>query len=297
MKFSELPTPPLNRGECMKICIAGLGLIGGSFAKTIKKRTEHEVYGIDLNSDVLSAALREGAIDKKGGAELLSECDMTIVCLYPDRTVKFILDNLDKFRRGSLVIDVCGVKAAVVDAVSEPLRERGIEFIGVHPMAGREFSGFDYALDNLFDEASFIITPTEKTDPEKLRFLEKFALDIGFRQYVLSTTEEHDRIIAYTSQLAHVVSNAYVKSPSLSLQAGFSAGSFQDLTRVAKLNEDMWSTLFLMNKQPLIDEVETIIRHLEEYKRAMETDDREYLMELLRDGRIKKEWSIENTPR
>ncbi len=276
----------------MNICVIGLGLIGGSLCKTIKKHTNHTVYGIDKDPHAVSSALKCGAIDHVGDDKSLENADLSIVCLYPELTVSWICSHAKSFKKGSLVIDVCGIKKEIIVAVSSILEENEVEFIGTHPMAGREFSGFDYSVANLFDNASFIITPTEGTSADKLEMLKSFAKELHFKNIVLSTPEQHDQIIAYTSQLAHVVSSAYVKSPTLDVQAGFSAGSFQDLTRVAKLNEDMWTSLFMLNRESLIPEIDTIIGHLQEYKDALEAKDNAHLCELLKDGRIKKENSM-----
>lgn len=271
----------------MIITVVGLGLIGGSLAKTIKKHTDHTVYGVDIDKETVNMAVSQGAIDSE--TDDLGLADITIVALYPVGTIDYIKENASRFKKGSIVIDTCGIKKAITDGVSEILAENGVTFIGVHPMAGREFSGFAYALDNLFDNASFIITPTEFVSEAKLNFLTDFAYAIGFKKVVTATPKEHDEIIAFTSQLAHVVSNGYIKSPTHLKQLGFSAGSFQDLTRVAKLNEDMWTPLFLMNKEPLCFEINNLIDRLTEYRDAIQNDDADTLCQLLRDGRILKE--------
>ncbi len=271
----------------MKITVVGLGLIGGSLCKAIKKHTNHTVYGIDINKETLEMALSQNAIDAV--TDDLSLADITIVSLYPITTIDYIKENASKFKKGSIVIDTCGIKKAIVDAVTPVLAENDVTFIGVHPMAGREFSGFEYSLDNLFDDASFIITPDKSVSQTKINLIEDFAYSIHFKKVVTATPEEHDQIIAFTSQLAHVVSNAYIKSPTHQKQLGFSAGSFQDLTRVAKLNETMWTPLFLLNKDPLCFEIDYIIARLTEYRDAMQNNDAERLKALLRDGRILKE--------
>lgn len=271
----------------MIITVVGLGLIGGSMCKAIKKHTNHTVYGIDTNKETVSMALSQNAID--AATDDIGLADITIVSLYPLTTIDFIKENAAKFKKGSIVIDTCGIKNSIVKAVTSILAENDVTFIGVHPMAGREFSGFEYSLDNLFDEASFIITPDESVSQTKINLIEDFAYSIHFKKVVISTPEEHDQIIAFTSQLAHVVSNAYIKSPTNQKQLGFSAGSFQDLTRVAKLNETMWTPLFMLNKEPLCFEINYIIDRLTEYRDAMQNDDYDRLKELLRDGRILKE--------
>lgn len=275
----------------MKVAIVGLGLIGGSLAKTIKKNTDEICYGLDINKAVIASALAQEAIDEEITTDKLNVCDMVIVSLYPQHTIDFILENKNNFKKGSIVIDTCGVKGSIVSAVEEELKQCGVEFLGCHPMAGREFSGFAYSVDNLFDKASFILTPTDNTPISAIQKVSNFAYNMGFAKCVVSTPEEHDRIIAFTSQLAHVVSSAYIKSPSLLKQAGFSAGSFKDLTRVAKLNEDMWTTLFMMNKQPLLNEINHIIKSLEDYRDAISGDDSQKLHDLLKEGRELKEIS------
>ena len=271
----------------MKITVVGLGLIGGSLCKHIKKHTNHIVSGIDIDPETIKMALSQGAIDYED--KLPSDSDITIIGLFPDKCIEYCIKNADVFKKDSIVIDVCGVKKRIIDAVEPVLAERNVAFVGVHPMAGREFSGFEYSLDNLFDNASFIMTPTENTPRQVINLLEDFAYAIHFKKVVMATAEEHDAIIAFTSQLAHVVSNAYIKSPTHLKQLGFSAGSFQDLTRVAKLNEDMWTPLFLMNKDALCFEIDFIIDRLTEYSNAIKNDDADTLKKLLRDGRILKE--------
>lgn len=277
----------------MKIGIVGLGLIGGSLAKAIKKNTQEICFGLDIDQATVTAALAQEAIDSAITVDELERCDVVIVSLYPQQTIDFILENKNRFKKGGIVIDTCGIKGEIVKAVQKPLAECGVSFVGCHPMAGREFSGFEYSVDNLFEKASFIMTPTDDTDMQAVIKISKLAYDISFAKCVISTPQEHDSVIAFTSQLAHVVSSAYVKSPTLMKQSGFSAGSFKDLTRVAKLNEDMWTTLFMMNKQPLLSEISHIIKCLEDYRDAMESDDNERLKALLREGRELKEKSNE----
>ena len=282
------------KGEVfLRIAVVGMGLIGGSFCKTLKKNTSHTVYGIDRDSNTQQKALAEGAVDEIIATNRLSECDICIVALHPQQTIDFILQNLSEFKAGSVVFDVCGVKKSIADAVERPLFEKGVLFVGTHPMAGREFSGYEYALDTMFDNASFIITKTENTDVSALEIVRNLAQEMRFKRTVISTPELHDSVIAFTSQLAHVVSNAYIKSPTLQQRSGYSAGSFLDMTRVAKLNEDMWTSLFMMNRKPLVTELDTIIENLTKYREALEESDATRLKELLKEGRIIKENSLE----
>lgn len=278
----------------MNICVVGLGLIGGSFCKSISKRTAHSCFGIDVNEYTLKSAINDGSIKDMISPSQLSEMDMTIVCLHPKQTIEFIKNNANKFKTGSIVIDSCGVKGEIVSSVSDVLKEQGVIFIGCHPMAGREFSGYDFSLETLFDNASFISTPSEDTPREIVENLKELMQAISFKKFVVTSPQEHDRIISYTSQLAHIVSSSYIKSPTAQQQSGFSAGSFQDLTRVAQLNENMWTDLFLMNSAPLVTEIDTIISHLTEYKNALVDNNSNDLRELLKNGRILKEKSMTN---
>ncbi|MBR1423525.1 MAG: prephenate dehydrogenase/arogenate dehydrogenase family protein [Ruminococcus sp.] len=275
----------------MKIGVVGLGLIGGSIAKSIKKNTSHVCFGYDIDRAATAGALAQEAIDDELTAENITACDIIIVCLHPKQTIDYIVDNADVFGKNTILIDTCGVKREIVSAVDDVCAEKGIAFVGCHPMAGREFSGFAYSVDNLFERASFIITTTEKTQIGAVSKVSSLAKEMGFARVVISTPEEHDKVIAFTSQLAHIVSSSYVKSPSLLKQSGFSAGSFKDLTRVAKLNEDMWTELFLMNREPLTDEIDHIIARLTEYRDAISGSDADKLRSLLRDGRELKELS------
>lgn len=278
----------------MVIAIVGLGLIGASFAKAFQKAGEYTVLGIDKNRNVSQKALAQGIVHNIIEPEMLSKADLTLIALYPEDAILFLLRYQNFFKKGSIVVDTCGIKAKVVHAVDLPMKQAGIRYLGTHPMAGREFSGIDYSLSDLYKGASFIITPTCHSDPEAVKTLSDLMLKIGFGKVVTATPEEHDQIIAYTSQLAHVVSNAYVKSPSLKLEKGFSAGSFKDLTRVAKCNPQMWTSLFLDNKDALLSEIDCIIARLSEYRAALHEENSSYLQSLLQDGNDLKEWSIKN---
>lgn len=272
----------------MKIGITGLGLIGGSMAKAIKETKEHTVYGYDTDESTLLAAELTDAIDGMLSEENLSECDVVIVSLYPEATIDYIIKNADKFKKDCIVFDCCGVKRAVCDRINPIAKEHGFTFIGGHPMAGTQFWGFGSSRASLFKGASMILTPCGISDIAVLDKAKHFFLSLGFSEITFSSPEEHDRIIAYTSQLAHVVSSAYVKSPSAEVRKGFSAGSYKDMTRVAKLNEEMWTELFLENKDNLAFEIDTLIKNLQQYKTALENADSEKLSSLLAEGKAKK---------
>lgn len=272
----------------MVIGIVGLGLIGGSMAKAIKQTGMHKVLGMDIQKSVIERALQAGAIDEELGDNKFSECEMVIIALYPRETVQFVKEKGSLLRKGVVVLDCCGVKQNVCNQVQPIASQLGIHFVGGHPMAGIEFSGFEHSTGSLFKGASMILTPPEGIDSEIMDELKQFFLSVGFGHIEIATPEKHDRIIAYTSQLAHVVSNAYVKSPRAELHKGFSAGSYLDLTRVAKLNPDMWTELFLENKEFLCDEIDGLIQRLTSYRDAIINESKEELHKLLDEGSKRK---------
>jgi prephenate dehydrogenase len=273
----------------MKIGVIGLGLIGGSLAKSIKRTTKHEVLGYDIRETAMLKAELLNAIDGRLTEDALAECDIAIVALFPRDAVEYILQNRDRFGEGALVVDCSGVKRAVCAPIEEALNGEKFTFMGGHPMAGREFWGFDYAKDDLFENASMILTPAAGTPIEIIKSAKDFFLSIGFGRVRFSTPDEHDEMIAFTSQLAHIVSSAYVRSPLSMKHKGFSAGSFLDMTRVARLNEHMWTELFFENADKLSEEVGRLADRLSEYKRALDARDEEGMRALLREGREAKE--------
>ncbi len=273
----------------MKVGIIGLGLMGGSLAKAISFGTEHTVWGTNRSPEAVQKALFVGAIEKELTKEDLPLCDLVIVSLYPQASIDYIIENAHLFKKGAIVMDISGVKRYVCDALYDIAKQNGFVFIGAHPMAGLHLSGFEHSTAKIFNNSSMILTPYEDTSEECVNVIKELFLSIGFTNIQMSTPDEHDKIIAFTSQLAHVVSNAYVKSPNAMVHKGFSAGSYKDLTRVAYLNEYMWSELFLENRDNLINEIDAIVNNLVQYREAMANNDREKLTELLRDGRILKE--------
>ncbi|MBQ6803209.1 MAG: prephenate dehydrogenase [Clostridia bacterium] len=273
----------------MKFGIVGLGLIGGSLARSIKFHSNHQVFGADLNETTILQARMVGAIDGVLDQEVLKSCDVVLVALYPQASVDYILSHQDDFRDGALVIDCSGVKRYVCDRLFPAFEGKKAIFMGGHPMAGRERSGFSYAQDDLFENASMILTPAPGTDVEIIRQAKEIFLSIGFGRVRFSTPREHDEMIAFTSQLAHIVSGAYVKTPLAAKHKGFSAGSFKDMTRVARLNEEMWTELFLENDDLLLSQVEALIDRMCEYRDALKEKDAEKLKAILREGRQIKE--------
>lgn len=273
----------------MTVGIVGLGLIGGSLARSIKVHTDFEVLGMDINPQTMLQANLLGAIDGTLTEDNLARCDVVLVALYPTAIVTWITEHQDAFRPGAWVIDCGGVKEAVCTPLNALAQGKPWHYCGGHPMAGREFSGFRYAKDDLFDRASMILTPPRDAGPEVRTWLKDFFLTIGFRRVQFTTPREHDEMIAYTSQLAHVVSSAYVKCPLAQKHRGFSAGSFADMTRVAKLNEDMWTELFFDNRDALLPEINGLIDRLVAYRDALAAEDHQAMKQLLHEGREIKE--------
>ena len=273
----------------MNIGIIGLGLIGGSLAKSIKTHASHTVYGYDINPDTVNKALMCDAIDSELTPERLKQCQVVLIALYPGETVETVRRLQNDFAPDALVVDCCGVKRAVFEPIVRIAAEHSWDYIGGHPMAGREFSGFGYAIGNLFERASMILTPPVDILIERLEFAKHFFLEVGFRSVCITTPDEHDSMISYTAQLVHIVSGAYVKNPLSQRHAGFSAGSFLDMTRVARLNEDMWTELFLDNRDLLVPSIDDLIHRLQEYRDALADDDEQRLHALLREGRLMKE--------
>lgn len=272
----------------MTVGIVGLGLMGGSMAKSIKTRTDHVVYGIDLDDETMLLARLSGAIDGTLSDETLPLCDLIILAIRPAAAIHWTEENAAKISTKAIVVDFCGVKRSVVEKLAPLSIKHGFSYVGGHPMAGKERGGFTSSSEDLYVGASMILTPDENTDIELLESLKKFFIDTGFANLTFSTPEEHDKIIAYTSQLAHIASSAYIKSPTAQKRYGFSAGSFRDMTRVARLDEDMWTELFMEDSDYLTEELKILIANLNEYLKAIETKDKEMLRALLRDGREKK---------
>lgn len=270
------------------IGVAGLGLIGGSMCKALIK-AGHVVVGMDKDSVTEDYARLAGIIDDKLTPARMGECDYIFVALYPQAAVEFIRDNASLIKPGAVVMDLCGVKRAVCQPCFDIAREHGFTYIGGHPMAGTQFSGIKYARDDMFQNATMVMVTREDEDIFVLGDLRELLRDAGFKAVTLTTAEKHDEMIAFTSQLAHVVSNAYVKSPTARAHHSFSAGSYRDLTRVAKLNESMWTELFLDNADYLCNELDWIISALSEYRDAIKDGNADELKRLLREGRERKE--------
>lgn len=227
----------------MKIAVIGLGLIGGSIAKALKQNTAHTVIGFDRDENVLLDALSLGAIDRTGSTAALSEADIVYVCLYPEDVVRFVAENAQRFRPGCIVTDVCGIKGQVYKRLCEISAPYKFEYVGGHPMAGKEISGFEASEAGLFYNASYIFVPGD-APIGAVDTLALLAKDMGFGTIKICTDQVHDRMIAYTSQVPHVLACAYVMSPQCDTHSGFSAGSYRDVSRVARINAPLWADLF-----------------------------------------------------
>ena len=272
----------------MKVGICGLGLIGGSAAGAYKK-AGHTVLGFDKDDRTMSYAYKNRLIDGALDGKTIQDCDLILIALYPAAAAKYLESIADIISKHTMVIDLCGTKKNICACGFALAEKHGFTFVGGHPMAGTQFSGIEYSRAELFCGAPMVIVPPRYDDASLTDRIKELLAPCGFGMVTVTTAEEHDRIIAFTSQLAHVVSNAYVKTPTAQIHKGFSAGSYKDLTRVAWLNEYMWADLFLENKEPLLFEIDSIIHSLSEYRDAIAAGDEERLICLLRDGRIAKE--------
>ena len=274
--------------ENKTVGVIGLGLMGASLCKALGERG-HRILGKDTDEHVQKYALLTGTVGEELTDEKVAECDYLFLAVYPGAAVETLRRLAPLIRPETVVCDLCGVKRAVCEPCFEIAKEHDFTFIGGHPMAGKQFSGIKYADGNLFQNATMILVPREQEDLFRVGKLSELLRETGFRSVTITTADKHDEMIAFTSQLAHVVSNAYIKSPTAAEHLSFSAGSYRDLTRVAKLNETMWTELFLDNAEHLGFELDCLIRSLQEYRDAIAAGDAQTLCRLLREGRERKE--------
>ena len=272
----------------MTVGVVGLGLIGSSLARAYKS-ADHTVFGADINTASLGYALLSGIADAELTKENIGDCELLFIALYPEASEKYLEENAEFISGNATVIDLCGTKRRICEKGFSLAEKHGFTFVGGHPMAGTQFSGIKYSRKDLFRGAPMVIVPPRFDDIVLLDNIKQILSPAGFGSISVTTAEKHDEMIAFTSQLAHVVSNAYIKSETAKSHGGFSAGSYKDMTRVAWLNEKMWTELFSENSDYLIKELSYIINSLTEYKAALENDDKETLMALLKDGREMKE--------
>ena len=272
----------------MTVGIVGLGLIGGSFAKAYHA-AGHTVLAFDIDRSTYDFAVLSGTVNGPLTDETLSTCDLILIAVIPSAAVGYLKQHAAHIGPKPVVIDCCGTKRVVCAACFPLAKGHGFTYLGGHPMAGTHNSGFKYATPTMFHNAPMVLVPENHNDIQLLSRVKDLLAPAGFSRFSITTAEQHDEMIAFTSQLAHVVSNAYIKSPTAGLHKGFSAGSYKDMTRVAWLAPRMWAELFLENKEYLMTELNTLIDNLRQYQDAMERNDLPGLVQLLDEGRRRKE--------
>ena len=272
----------------MTVGILGLGLIGGSLARAYSK-AGHTVYVCNRDQNMLEFAKLTGAVDGALTEQTISECDLILLAIYPDGCINWLEENASSIRKNALVLDCCGVKTDICSRCFPLAEEFGFTFVGGHPMAGSHHSGFKYSRSNLFQGAPMVLVPPRFDDMELLDRVKEALLPCRFGSFSVTTAAEHDKMIAFTSQMPHILSNAFIKSPTALKHKGFSAGSYKDLTRVAWLNAPMWAELFLENRENVLQELDFYIRSLQAYRDAVEASDMDTLIKLLEEGKRRKE--------
>ncbi len=269
----------------INVGVVGLGLIGGSIAKAYKDNSEDRVYGGDKDGLIVDFAMMAQAIDGELNEQSIPLCDLILIAIPPVAAIEWLKSNAKYVNKNAMVIDCCGTKRTVCEACMPIAQEHGFMFVGGHPMAGTHNSGFKYAREDLFNGAPMVIVPPVFDDMELLDSIKLMLEPLKFGKFSVTTAEKHDEMIAFTSQMAHVVSNAFIKSPTAKSHKGFSAGSYKDLTRVAWLNPYMWSELFLENGDYLLNELDCLIDNLIKYREAIANKDEDTLIKLLDEGR------------
>lgn len=272
----------------MKVGILGLGLIGGSLARAYALEG-HTVYAAEKDAQMLSFAILAGAVHDKLDERTIPQCDLILLAIYPDGSASWLEHNACMISSDALVLDCCGIKQEICQRCFPLAQKYGFTFVGGHPMAGSQFSGFKYSRANLFEGAPMVLVPPVYDDIALLERVRQAMSPCHFGSFSVTTAEDHDKKIAFTSQMAHIVSNAYVKSPTALEHKGFSAGSYKDLTRVAWLNPQMWAELFLENRENVLFELQYLISSLEAYREAISEDDKAVLVALLEEGKRRKE--------
>jgi prephenate dehydrogenase len=272
----------------MNVGVAGLGLIGGSLAKAYQSGS-HTVYGFDIDDSILSFAELSGAINGVLDKDSVKLCDILLVAVNPKDAVEYIENTAPNIAKHTMVIDCCGVKRYICERCFPLAKKYGFTFTGGHPMAGSHKGGFKNSRENLFRGASMILVPPVFDDAALFGRIEELLKPAGFGNLTFTTAEKHDEVIAFSSQMAHIVSNAFIKSPSAGGHKGFSAGSYKDLTRVAQLNAQMWTELFMKNSDNLINELDIFIKEITRYKDVLAHNDDARMTELLKEGSKIKE--------
>lgn len=273
----------------MNVGIVGLGLIGGSLAKAYAENGDHTVFGTDCDPIIADFALMAQAISGNLDEKSAASCDLIFIAIPPKAAIAWFQKMAPHLSKDTLILDCCGTKRQVCDACFPIAAQYGLTFVGGHPMAGTHRSGFKYARASLFHGAPMVIVPPRFDDMALLERVKTALAPCGFAKFSAISAQRHDEIIAFTSQLAHVVSNAYIKSPTAKIHQGFSAGSYKDLTRVAWLNAPMWTELFLENRDYLMHEIDVLIDALGQYRKALQENNSAQLCQLLEDGKQRKQ--------
>lgn len=271
----------------MRVGILGLGLIGGSLARAYAK-AGHRVFAQGQDASILEFAQLAGAVEAPLNQETIPQCDLILLAIYTGGCIAWLEENAGSISPEALVMDCCGVKKEICDFAFPVAEKYGFTFIGGHPMAGSHQSGFKYSRSNLFQGAPMVLVPSRFDDARLLERAVEALAPCHFGKFSVTTGEKHDEMIAFTSQMPHIVSNAYIKSPTAAAHKGFSAGSYKDLTRVAWLNPGMWAELFLSNKENILRELDVYIASLCQYREAIAREDEAQLVQLLEDGRRRK---------
>ncbi len=267
------------------IAIVGLGLIGGSLAKALKGCPDTRIYGINHRKSVVDMAIADRVIENKGEGddEILNKCDMVILCLYPSLCVEFVKEHIESFKKGALITDVCGIKEKFTEDIKKVIRP-DMEFVGAHPMAGREVYGYVNSIATLFNNCNFLITPTPDNTEKAIGEVEKIAKYVGAKKIVRISPHDHDEMIAYTSQLMHVIAVALCDNKHIEIASNFSAGSLRDCTRVAVINEVLWSELFIENKDALCILIDEMKESLERIEKAIKDEDYDTLKRIMKNA-------------
>jgi prephenate dehydrogenase len=272
----------------MTVGILGLGLIGGSFARAFAL-AGHTVYAAENDENMLSFSMLAGAVHGKLNADTIPMCDLILLAIYPDGSASWLEENAALVSKDALVMDCCGIKEEICHRCFPLANKYGFTFVGGHPMAGSQFSGFKYSRADLFDGAPMVLVPRDFDNMQLLDRVKNALAPCHFGFFSVCTAQEHDRLIAFTSQMPHILSNAYIKSPTAQKHKGFSAGSYKDLTRVAWLNANMWAQLCMNNRENMLFELDTYIKSLKAYQKALQEEDLETLTSLLEEGKRRKE--------
>lgn len=272
----------------MTVGILGLGLIGGSFARAFALEG-HTVYAAEKDASMLSFSMLAGAVHGRLDEATISKCDLILLAIYPDGSAAWLEDNAALVSKDTLVMDCCGIKEEICSRCFPLAEKYGFTFVGGHPMAGSQFSGFKYSRADLFEGAPMVLVPHEFDNMQLLDRVRTTLAPCHFGFFSVCTAQEHDRLIAFTSQMPHILSNAYIKSPTAKKHKGFSAGSYRDLTRVAWLNANMWAELCMSNRENMLFELDTYIESLKAYRDALQQKDLQALTSLLEEGKLRKE--------